>query len=147
MAWCRGCPASITCRWRGGCAGCRAATPAGAPTRGWRTWDSKKPATARSTRICWGCRKGWKPGQASAPTPLPDEFAGGMKRGLNRARAPAPAPPVLLLDEPTSGLDPAGREAMLDLLGKLGREHQKSLILCTHLLGDVERVCTRVLIL
>jgi ABC-2 type transport system ATP-binding protein len=52
-----------------------------------------------------------------------------------------------LLDEPTSGLDPAGREAMLDLLGTLGTQHGKSLILCTHLLGDVERVCDTVLIL
>jgi ABC-2 type transport system ATP-binding protein len=54
---------------------------------------------------------------------------------------------VLLLDEPTSGLDPAGREAMLRLLLALGRDHGKSLLLCTHLLGDVERVCEDVLIL
>src|SRR5262249_23104913 len=51
------------------------------------------------------------------------------------------------LDEPTSGLDPAGREAMLALLSSLGREHGKSFILSTHLLGDVERVCDRVVIL
>jgi ABC-2 type transport system ATP-binding protein len=56
-------------------------------------------------------------------------------------------PPVLLLDEPTSGLDPAGRDAMLRLLVRLGREHGKSLILSTHLLGDVEMVCEQVVIL
>ena len=54
---------------------------------------------------------------------------------------------MLLLDEPTSGLDPAGRDAMLRLLLALGRDHGKSFILCTHLLGDVERVCETVLIL
>jgi ABC-2 type transport system ATP-binding protein len=56
-------------------------------------------------------------------------------------------PPVLLLDEPTSGMDPAGREAMLDLLLTLGRKHGKSMILSTHLLGDVEKVCETVVIL
>jgi ABC-2 type transport system ATP-binding protein len=56
-------------------------------------------------------------------------------------------PQVLLLDEPTTGLDPAGREAMLRLLLDLGKDHGKSLLLSTHLLGDVERVCETVVIL
>ena len=54
---------------------------------------------------------------------------------------------MLLLDEPTSGLDPAGRDAMLRLLFRLGRDHDKSLVLSTHLLGDVEQVCEQVVIL
>jgi ABC-2 type transport system ATP-binding protein len=76
-----------------------------------------------------------------------EQYSLGMKQRLKLAQALIHDPPVLLLDEPTSGLDPAGRDAMLELLGKLGREHQKSLILCTHLLGDVERVCSTVVIL
>jgi ABC-2 type transport system ATP-binding protein len=76
-----------------------------------------------------------------------EEYSTGMKQRLKLAGALVHDPPVLLLDEPTSGLDPAGRGAMLDLLLALGREHGKSLILCTHLLGDVERVCETVLIL
>lgn len=76
-----------------------------------------------------------------------EEYSLGMKQRLKLAQALVHDPPVLLLDEPTSGLDPAGRDAMLDLLSKLGREHHKSIILCTHLLGDVERVCQTVLIL
>src|SRR5262249_6861973 len=56
-------------------------------------------------------------------------------------------PPLLLLDEPTSGLDPAGRDTLLTLLLALGKEHGKSLVLSTHLLGDVERVCETVVIL
>src|SRR5205823_9284507 len=76
-----------------------------------------------------------------------EEYSTGMKQRLKLAAALVHDPPVLLLDEPTSGLDPAGREAMLGLLRVLCTEHDKSLILCTHILGDVERVCETVLIL
>jgi len=76
-----------------------------------------------------------------------EEYSTGMKQRLKLAQALVHDPPVLLLDEPTSGLDPAGRDAMLQLLLTLGREHGKAFILSTHLLGDVERVCDRVVIL
>jgi ABC-2 type transport system ATP-binding protein len=76
-----------------------------------------------------------------------EEYSTGMKQRLKLAQALVHDPPVLLLDEPTSGLDPAGREAMLRLLLSLGKDHGKSMILSTHLLGDVERVCDTVLIL
>jgi ABC-2 type transport system ATP-binding protein len=76
-----------------------------------------------------------------------EEYSVGMKQRIKLAQALVHDPPVLLLDEPTSGLDPAGREAMLRLLTTLGKEHGKSLLLSTHLLGDVEQVCDRVVIL
>ncbi len=76
-----------------------------------------------------------------------EEYSTGMKQRLKLAQALVHDPPVLLLDEPTSGMDPAGREAMLNLLLGLGRDHGKSLLLSTHLLGDVERVCDQVVIL
>jgi ABC-2 type transport system ATP-binding protein len=76
-----------------------------------------------------------------------EEYSTGMKQRLKLAQALVHDPPMLLLDEPTSGLDPAGREAMLRLLLTLGRDHGKSTLLSTHLLGDVERVCDTVLIL
>lgn len=76
-----------------------------------------------------------------------EEYSTGMKQRLKLAQALVHDPPLLLLDEPTSGLDPSGRDAMLGLLRCLGQEHGKSLILSTHLLGDVERVCDSVLIL
>jgi ABC-2 type transport system ATP-binding protein len=76
-----------------------------------------------------------------------EEYSTGMKQRLKLAQALVHDPPVLLLDEPTSGLDPAGRDAMLNLLLSLGKEHNKSFVLCTHLLGDVERVCDTVVIL
>lgn len=76
-----------------------------------------------------------------------DEYSAGMKQRLKLAQALIHDPPVLLLDEPTSGLDPAGRDAMLGLLVRLGRDHDKSMILSTHLLADVEAVCEQVVVL
>ena len=78
---------------------------------------------------------------------LLDEYSTGMKQRIKLAQALIHDPPVLLLDEPTSGLDPAGRGAMLRLLLQLGKEFGKSLLLSTHLLGDVEQVCEQVVIL
>jgi ABC-2 type transport system ATP-binding protein len=76
-----------------------------------------------------------------------EEYSTGMKQRLKLAQALVHDPPLLLLDEPTSGLDPAGREGLLQLLLSLGKDHGKSLILSTHLLGDVEQVCETVVIL
>ena len=76
-----------------------------------------------------------------------EEYSTGMKQRLKLAQALVHDPPVLLLDEPTSGLDPAGRSAMLQLLEQLGKDFGKSLLLSTHLLGDVEQVCEQVVIL
>ena len=76
-----------------------------------------------------------------------EEYSTGMKQRLKLAQALVHDPALLLLDEPTSGLDPSGRDAMLQLLLTLGKEHGKSYILSTHLLGDVERVCETVVIL
>lgn len=76
-----------------------------------------------------------------------EEYSTGMKQRLKLAQALVHDPPALLLDEPTSGLDPAGRQAMLDLLLTLGREHGKAILLSTHLLGDIDKVCDAVVIL
>jgi ABC-2 type transport system ATP-binding protein len=76
-----------------------------------------------------------------------EEYSTGMKQRIKLPQALVHDPPILLLDEPTSGMDPAGREAMLRLLLSLGRDHGKSILLSTHLLGDVARVCDSVVIL
>jgi ABC-2 type transport system ATP-binding protein len=76
-----------------------------------------------------------------------EEYSTGMKQRIKLAQALVHDPPLLLLDEPTSGLDPAGREAMLQLLGTLATQHGKSFLLCTHVLGDVERTCETTVIL
>src|SRR5262249_22665122 len=76
-----------------------------------------------------------------------EEYSTGMKQRIKLAQALVHDPALLFLDEPTSGLDPAGREHMLGLLWDLGHHHQKSLVISTHLLGDVERICDTVIIL
>jgi ABC-2 type transport system ATP-binding protein len=76
-----------------------------------------------------------------------EEYSVGMKQRLKLAAALVHDPELLLLDEPTSGLDPEGRQAMLELLSTLARKHGKSLVLSTHLLSDIDRVCESVIIL
>lgn len=76
-----------------------------------------------------------------------EEYSVGMKQRLKLAAALVHDPDVLLLDEPTSGLDPEGRTAMLALLESLAARPHKSLLLSSHLLGDVQRVCHSAVIL
>ena len=76
-----------------------------------------------------------------------DEYSAGNLQRLKLAAALVHDPRLLLLDEPTNGLDPAGRQAMLRLIEDLIAETGKSVILCTHLLADVERVCRQVVVM
>ncbi len=76
-----------------------------------------------------------------------EEYSTGNLQRLKLAAALIHDPDLLLLDEPTNGLDPQGRVAMLKLIGDLIAETGKSVILCTHLLGDVERLCQHVVVL
>ena len=76
-----------------------------------------------------------------------EEYSTGNLQRLKLAAALVHDPQLLLLDEPTNGLDPAGRIAMLELLEDLIAETGKSVFLCTHLLGDVERLCKQIVVL
>jgi ABC-2 type transport system ATP-binding protein len=69
----------------------------------------------------------------------------GMQQRLGIAQALIGAPPLLLLDEPTSALDPSGRRVVRELLEEL-RSRGVSVLLNSHLLSEVERVCDRVVI-
>ena len=72
-------------------------------------------------------------------------YSTGMKQRVKLAQALVHDPKLLLLDEPTNGLDPAGRDEMLELVERTGQGFGISLILTSHLLGEIERVCENVI--
>jgi ABC-2 type transport system ATP-binding protein len=76
-----------------------------------------------------------------------ETYSTGMKQRVKLAQALVHDPDLLLLDEPTNGLDPQGREEMLELIGDVSSRKGLSLVLCSHLLFDVERVCEQVIVL
>jgi ABC-2 type transport system ATP-binding protein len=75
-----------------------------------------------------------------------DGMSKGMQQRLGIAQALVGEPRLLLLDEPTSALDPAGRRAVRAMLEQL-RDRGIAVLLNSHLLGEVEQVCDRVVIL
>jgi ABC-2 type transport system ATP-binding protein len=74
-------------------------------------------------------------------------YSRGMRQRLGIARALVNEPQVLFLDEPTLGLDPSGQRQVLALMRRSARERGATVLLSTHLLGEVEETCSRVLIL
>jgi ABC-2 type transport system ATP-binding protein len=74
-------------------------------------------------------------------------YSTGQKQRVKLAQALVHDPRLLLLDEPTNGLDPQGRDEMLALIQTLPERTGCSIVLSSHLLHDVERVCERVLLL
>ena len=68
-------------------------------------------------------------------------YSTGMKQRVKLAQALVGDPRLLLLDEPTNGLDPAGRTAMLDLIARIGAEFGISIVVASHLLGEIEQIC------
>ncbi|HEX4867187.1 MAG TPA: ABC transporter ATP-binding protein [Acidimicrobiales bacterium] len=71
----------------------------------------------------------------------------GQRKRLALARALLHDPDVLFLDEPTSGLDPAATRDVIDLIGALATEHGRTVVLCTHFLGEAGRLAHRMAVL
>jgi ABC-2 type transport system ATP-binding protein len=67
-------------------------------------------------------------------------YSTGMKQRVKLAQALVHDPRILFLDEPTNGLDPAGRDEMLALIERIGRDFGITTIVASHLLGEIERV-------
>ena len=74
-------------------------------------------------------------------------YSSGMRQRLALARALLPDPPLLVLDEPTAALDPVASRDVRELLGRLAREQARSVLLCSHNLVEVQRLCDRVVVL
>ena len=71
----------------------------------------------------------------------------GMKQMAKQAQAIVHGPELVILDEPTNGLDPAARARMLGLIREMKEQHGMNVLLCSHLLRDVEEVCDEVVIM
>ncbi|MEZ5400979.1 MAG: ABC transporter ATP-binding protein [Bryobacteraceae bacterium] len=71
----------------------------------------------------------------------------GMKQMAKLAQAILHGPDLVILDEPTNGLDPAARRRMLDLIREMKSQHGMNVLVCSHLLRDVEETCDEVVIL
>src|SRR5213080_3222591 len=76
-----------------------------------------------------------------------ETYSTGMKQRIKLAQALVHDPDLLFLDEPTNGMDPAGREEMLALIADLVNNQGVNVIVCSHLLPDVEYTCEHVVVM
>ncbi|MGV3767156.1 MAG: ABC transporter ATP-binding protein [Chitinophagaceae bacterium] len=74
-------------------------------------------------------------------------FSQGMKQRLGIAIALVHDPPLVILDEPTNGLDPQGIADIRNLILRLSRERKKTVLVSSHLLSEIERIATRMIII
>jgi len=75
---------------------------------------------------------------------LAGQYSRGMRQRLGIAELLIKEPRLVILDEPALGLDPDGMNKMLDLIVSLNRDRKITVLLCSHLLNQVERICARV---
>ncbi|HKV69193.1 MAG TPA: ABC transporter ATP-binding protein, partial [Gaiellales bacterium] len=104
---------------------------------GWATADAKAQAIRLLEDVGMQRRGG----------SLIGTYSHGMRQRIGIARALVNDPVVVFLDEPTLGLDPLGQEELLDLIQRIARERQTGIVLCSHLLSEIENVCDDVIIL
>ncbi len=73
-------------------------------------------------------------------------LSGGMRRRLEIARGLVHEPKIFFLDEPTTGLDPASRVAVWEMLMKLKKEHDLTILMTTHYMDEADKLCDRIAI-
>lgn len=86
-------------------------------------------------------------GLADQAQKYPDQLSGGQKQRIGIARALATNPSVLLCDEATSALDPQTTKSILDLLRKINKEYNITILLITHEMGVIREICDKVAVL
>lgn len=74
-------------------------------------------------------------------------FSGGMRRRLEIARGLVHQPRIFFLDEPTTGLDPVSRVAVWEMLARLKRERDLTIIVTTHYMDEADKLCDRIAII
>ena len=74
-------------------------------------------------------------------------FSGGMRRRLEIARGLVHEPKIFFLDEPTTGLDPVSRVSVWDMLSRLKRERDLTILLTTHYMDEADKLCDRIAII
>ena len=74
-------------------------------------------------------------------------YSTGMRQRVKLAQAIVHDPRVVFLDEPTNGLDPAGRDEMLQLIARIGQQFGISVLLSTHVLSEIQRVCDSIILI
>ena len=77
----------------------------------------------------------------------PFELSGGQKRRVAIAGVIAMNPEVLILDEPTAGLDPGGRDEIFDLIKKLHRDNNMTIILSSHSMDDMAKLAQTIIVM
>lgn len=99
-------------------------------------WDDKADKIVAESLEFVGLKE-----KADAPV---SSFSKGMKQRLAIADILVKRPRVAFLDEPTSGIDPAGITMMLDLIHRIAKENTMTIVMSSHQLNQVERICTHI---
>ena len=86
-------------------------------------------------------------GMTNRAKSLISSYSHGMRQRIGIARALVNDPVVVFFDEPTLGLDPRGQQELLELIRRIARERGTGIVLCSHLLSEIENVCDDVVIL
>jgi len=84
---------------------------------------------------------GFAPKRATEPM---EHLSRGMQQKIALARALLTSPVLMLLDEPTTGLDPRSKKDVQAFIQRIKEEHDSSILLCTHDMGEAEELCDRV---